>query len=212
MKDTLIKKDINKTKVVFAGCSEGTGLGGNINQSWPGIVYDNIKDSMNLDGFYNISVDNFGFQKIIMNCLSYVKEYGSPDIFIVLFPDVPRVTKWLNDGYTVDWHNPYLLDVPENLESFMNSLVEFISHVHLFEEYCKAKDIKLVWSIWSNKENEIFKTIKIFKNFVEFDYSIALNELNVINKITKRDGHQGEYAHTIWAKNFIKYLIGDKND
>jgi len=201
-----------KAKVVFAGCSEGEGIGSSLESTWPGIIYNKIKNDLNLNGFYNISFDNAGFQKIFMNCMSYIKKYNAPEMFIILFPDLPRVIEWKDEHkkYYVEWYNPNQIDNSVNRTYYMNAIINFISHMHMFESYCKTNNIKLVWSIWNQLDNEIFGQLDIFANFVKFDYNLLENDIVLKQKQIRRDGHQGEYKHNIWAKNILNYM--EKNE
>ncbi len=213
--DEFLKKtDFTKNRFVFAGCSEGEGIGGNVGDSWPGITYEAIKEKLNLDGFYNLSIDNFGFQKIIMNCLLYVKEFGKPDAFIVLFPDVSRVFKWLDSekSYTIDWKDSNHLKIKDNRQLLMDSLIDFILYINMFEEYCRTNQIKLFWSTWSMLENSVLSELDMYNNFIEFNYSPeSFNWKD--NESIKRDGHQGLNAHKVWAINIINAIMDyEKNN
>jgi hypothetical protein len=207
--DDFVKKtDSKKNRFVFAGCSEGEGIGGNIEDSWTGMTYNAIKDELSLDGFYNLSIDNFGFQKIIMNCLLYVKEFGKPDAFVVLFPDVARVFKWLDseNSYTIEWKDLNHLEIKENRKLYMDSMVDFILYINMFEEYCRTNQIKLFWSTWSRLENSVLSELNFSKNFIEFNYHPDFFEYKQ-NEVIKRDGHQGLNAHKVWSTNLINAII-----
>lgn len=198
----------DKSRLVFAGCSEGEGVGGNIDESWTGMTYQEAKDLLNLDGFYNLSVDNFGFQKIILNCLLYAKKFGNPDYFVVLFPDVSRVFKWLDDEkqYTTAWEDPNHLEIKQNRELFMDSFINFIIHMNMFEEFCRTNSIKLFWSTWSRIENSAISELQMFDNFIEFDFD-SHTEHYSDQGIVKRDGHQGVNAHRLWSINITNAII-----
>jgi hypothetical protein len=196
----------SKNKIIFAGCSEGEGIGSNIEESWPYIIFNYLKNKNIVDNFYNLSVDNFGFQKIISNCLAYIDNFDSPDYIIILFPEITRQISWNKDtnSFYVEWNDVNQIHIEKNLISFLNSFINFITTMHIFEKYCIEKNIKLYWSIWSEKENYIFKKLECFKNFVPFDYSI-LNNSNLSKN--KRDGHHGAYYHNLWANNIIQHIV-----
>lgn len=206
-----------ENKMLFIGCSEGEGCGAPLASVWTNQVFNNTKHLYNAEKFYNISVDNFGYQKIFSNTLSYIHKYGKPEVIVMLFPDIARTISWNSKGgtFTVEWTNPNVLNSKSSVKHFMDSLMNFIGEMHLFEEYCKEANIKLFWSIWSSKENKIFEQLSVFKNFIPFDYSIYSNS-DLVNKQIRRDGHQGEYQHTTWATNISAYIIkselGESND
>lgn len=76
--------------VLFAGCSETEGQGGNMEDSWGHMVFEKIKDSNNVNSFYNLGRAGFGWQKIISQTQLYIKKYGKPDLMFVLLPNVGR--------------------------------------------------------------------------------------------------------------------------
>jgi hypothetical protein len=208
------KTDPEKNRFVFAGCSEGEGIGGNLADSWTGMTYELIKEKLNLDGFYNLSIDNFGFQKIIMNCLLYVKEFGKPDAFVVLFPDVARVFKWLDNqnSYTIEWKDLNHLEIKDNRKLFMDSIIDFMLYINIFEEYCRINNIKLFWSTWSRLENSVLSELDLYKDFIKFNYDPE-SFVYKNDEVIKRDGHQGLNAHKVWAINLTNAIIDyDKNN
>lgn len=199
--------DPSENRVVFAGCSEGEGLGGKLETTWPRIVFDQLNDIFKTDRYYNLSVDNFGYQKIISNCLAYIDKYGAPKYLVVLFPDIARTVSWHTGikTYSVEWTNPNELGSDLNMKRFMDALIGFIGYMHMFERYCQDKGTQLVWSTWSHLENGLISDLAVFNNFVTFDYSIVTDP-ELRTKMVKRDGHQGEYQHMTWAINIINYI------
>lgn len=196
------------SSILFVGCSEGEGIGSSLETLWSRIVFHKIKDLFDADKFLNLSVDNFGYQKIISNCISYINNYELPKAIVILFPDLTRTVTWDidNHGYTVEWTNIY--DVKEEIQvkHIMDNLMYFIGQMHLFEEYCKAKNIPLFWSTWSNLENSVIEELGVFDFFIPFDYTIYKNTELEKHQI-RRDGHQGEYYHNTWATNIYNYII-----
>lgn len=81
--------DIHKgLHILFAGCSDSEGVGGNIEDSWTYQVFKNIKVNKDISGFFSIARAGFGWQKIISNFLIYISKYGKPDIFMVMMPNI----------------------------------------------------------------------------------------------------------------------------
>jgi hypothetical protein len=193
--------------VLFSGCSEGEGIGANLDTTWTKIVFNEIKDLLNVNRFYNLSVDNFGYQKIISNSLSFLTKTHKPSAVIILFPEISRTVSWdkIKPEYTVEWTNINHISNNSDFKHIMDSFVNFIGLMHVFEAYCDSNDIKLFWSTWSQTENNVIRDINVFKNFVPFDYSIYKNT-DLERKQTRRDGHQGEYHHRLWATNIQKSI------
>lgn len=194
--------DNNENKILLIGCSEGEGLGDTLDKSWPKQVFDSIKNLYNAEKFYNISVDNFGYQKIISNCMAWINHYGNPKAIVLLFPEITRTVSWdtTNKDYTVKWSNGGNIETDEEIQHLMDSMINFIGLMHVFEKLCETNDIDLYWSTWSSNENLIFTELNIFNNFIRFDYGIY-NNSPLRDEQIKRDGHQGNYHHSIWSSN-----------
>jgi len=187
--------------IVFAGCSEGEGIGGNIEDSWPRIVYDNLNINNSLDGFFNLSCDNFGYHKIINNCIYYINNYGKPGSIVMLLPDISRSYIWNSESkeYVQDWINTKRKMSEKEEDRLMSHLVNFIPTMLLFEQYCKSNNIKLYWSTICDHDLEIFKSINIFNNFINMNY----DKYPILSDFEKRDGHNGRGYHLSWANNFL---------
>lgn len=205
-------KDHSGKHVLFAGCSEGEGIAADLDTVWNKIVYDHLNSDNEYSGFFNVSIDNFGFHKIIFNVINYINKYGKPDELIILFPEVCRVNEWMTNEntYMQNWANSFNLVTDIEKKKFMDALINFIPFMKLFESYCKDNNIKLLWSTWSSLEGRVYSELSTFKNFFEINYSVdtVFNSTNKPdqNKQIRRDGHQGEYYHKIWAQNFINRM------
>lgn len=191
----------SESTVVFAGCSEGEGIGGNINDTWPKIIYDNLNIDNQLGGFFNLSCDNFGYHKIINNCIYYINNYGKPGSIVILFPDMSRSYIWNSESneYVQDWINTKKKMSLEEKNRIMQHLINFTQTILLFEEYCNSNNIKLYWSTLCDHDLELFKSLNVFKNFVNMDYE----KYPVMSDFERRDGHHGTGYHLSWAKNFL---------
>jgi hypothetical protein len=196
----------NGKHLLFSGCSEGEGIASPLNTMWNKIVYDSLNKENKYSGFFNVAIDNFGFHKVIFNIINYITKYGKPDEIFLLMPDVCRLNQWdsQNNNYHQIWVNPDKLTTKKDQENFMNAIIDFIPFMKLFESYCNSNKIKLKWSTWSYLDGKVFSMINTFKYFFEMDYSLETNVDK--SKKTRRDGHQGEYYHSIWAQNFIRNM------
>jgi hypothetical protein len=198
----------DENKILFLGCSEGEGLGGTLDQSWPKQVFDSIKHLYGAEKFYNLSVDNFGYQKILANCFAYIEKYGNPQAIVILFPETSRTVSWdpERSEYTVKWSNTNNIETKEEESHIMDSLINFIQSMHMFEHFCKTNNIDLFWSVWDWNQNLILTELKVFNNFITIDYGIYVRT-PLVEKIIKRDGHQGEYHHQTWSSNISRHII-----
>ena len=222
-------KEHNGLHVLFSGCSETEGSGGNLEDLWSWMLYQKLLESHSLSGFYNISRAGWGWQSIVSNLIQYIGEYGSPDYLFIMFPNIGRNIKWVKTDskdqeiYHQEMVIPYsskseedpLSRKPITIEFQRNILVNNILIIKLFEEYCRSKNIKLYWSIWDQLDQKNYESLNVFNNFIkvdetlesfinnnfeEFEFSIKKKE----NWLRKRDGHHGYLPHFIWYKNFLK--------
>lgn len=205
------KTDHDKKHLLFSGCSEGEGIAADLKTVWNKIVYNHLNMNNEYSGFFNVAIDNFGFHKIVFNIINYISKYGKPDEIIILFPEVCRVNEWnsKDNFYFQNWSNSNNLSSLHDQKIFMDALINFIPFMKLFESYCESNNIKLLWSTWSQLESDIYKSLNTFKYFLPMDYSLNAN-LDTSKQI-RRDGHQGEYYHRLWAQNFIKRINDERN-
>lgn len=205
------KTDHDKKHLLFSGCSEGEGIAADLETVWNKIVYNHLNVDNEYSGFFNVAIDNFGFHKIVFNIINYISKYGKPDEIIILFPEVCRVNEWnsKDNFYFQNWSNSNNLSSLHDQKIFMDALINFIPFMKLFESYCESNNIKLLWSTWSQLESDIYKSLNTFKYFLPMDYSLNAN-LDTSKQI-RRDGHQGEYYHRLWAQNFIKRINDERN-
>lgn len=220
--------------ILFAGCSETEGSGGNLDALWAWITYNKISEKDKLSGFYNIGRAGWGWQIIISNVLEYIKSYGSPDYLFIMFPNIGRNIKWLKrddnefEIYYQEMLLPYLtnsnddiLKRPVTTVDFQRKiLVDFILIIKLFEEYCNFNNINLYWSTWDKLDHDNYLNLNIFNNFVEMEDNMEnflINRPEYFEKIKKqrtdwirkRDGHQGYLPHLLWANNFLTNMSFD---
>jgi hypothetical protein len=221
-------QDHDGMHIVFAGCSETEGQGGNIEDSWGHILFKQVKKTNSVDGFYNLGKSGFGWQKVISQTQLYIKKYGKPDLLFVLLPNVGRLIGWSNKRNSWTYKQQYpnigreqFSDSPEKNENdefaptlqspeeYKKTFMDFAFGWRLFEDFCSVSEIKLVWGSWEPIDNYNFDKLKIFNNFVSL--SEAETDLPALvekyresmklrsNDLEKRDGHHGRIFHEYWA-------------
>lgn len=220
--------------ILFSGCSETEGMGGNIEEAWSKILYDKISKNEKCSGFFNIARSGWGYQRIINNCLTYFKKYGYPDTLFVLLPNSDRNFYYDQDDKC--WR--YLIRVPETYSNFQKNLdlteeerkkhkrstpteylenfVKFLYSWKLFCNFCNEKNIKLIFSTWDPQDNANFNKLNIFDNYFTLNIEKNIDDFLIEyyknnekhkNDISKRDGHRGIAVHHYWAQQFYeKYL------
>lgn len=216
--------------VLFAGCSETEGQGGNMEDSWGHMVFEKIKDSNNVNSFYNLGRAGFGWQKIISQTQLYIKKYGKPDLMFVLLPNVGRFVNWSNANN--DWYyqqqyprfgNNKMLDSVRDIvddpyipteqspAEYRKIFIDFTLAWRLFEDFCNAAGIKLVWATWEPIDNYNFSRLNLFQNFMPLDKEDVLDHVEKFkhslviadDDLNKRDGHHGRMFHRFWADSFV---------
>jgi hypothetical protein len=217
------KKDHKGFHILFAGCSQTEGVGGNIEDIWTNFLYNKIKASNNVCGFYSIARAGYGWQKIISNFLVYIKKYGKPDFLFILLPNVGRMYEWENGSnswtYKQKYPNVFIDTIKEkneigfSEEDYNKCLIDFKISWTLFEEFCKANNIKMLWSTWDQLDNDNFKIMGTGENYLEitdqekmnkyFENYISKNKLKV-DDLNRRDDHYGTLYNRYWADIFYK--------
>lgn len=226
----------NGEHVLFSGCSETEGVGGNLDSNWAHIMYTELMKKTKLSGFFNLSRAGWGHEIIIANILEYIREYGKPDKIYILLPNIARKYEWQGkdkneEVYDHTIKTPYCSTEPDTflahgkirkkqtLEEQRSDIVRFIILLKMFEDYCSSNSIKLVWSSWDESDAENYKNLNVFKNFVllpdKAEIILESKTLTVSKdiektKFRKRDWHHGYIYHYMWAQRFLSIL--DTND
>jgi hypothetical protein len=211
----------NSTKILFAGCSNTYGEALPIDFIWPTLlknkmysVYDDLDD-------YNIAYPAASIHSIIRNIIFFIKEFGKPDYLFVMFPVMSRDLSYSsknNDFVNGLIWNEYLSCDKTTQQKFNLSYIEEDSillsttFLYMLEEFCKNSNIKLVWSTWKERDQDLFKDLN-FKNFILLnikDNSINTNELPYWD-IAQDGYHPGTSWSTQVADTYFDWVINEKN-
>lgn len=222
----------NGEHILFSGCSETEGVGGNLDSNWAHIAYTELVKNNKLSGFFNLSRAGWGHETIIMNIMQYIKEYGKPDKIYMLFPNIARKYEWEQSYEDEEWYThklktPYWSPHPDEiylfgeirkkqtLEEHRSDIIRFTILLKMFEEYCSSNNIKLQWSSWDQEDAENYKNLNVFKNFVllpdkaeiilESRY-LSVDSETEKTKFRKRDWHHGYLYHYLWAQRFLSVV------
>ncbi len=218
-------KTHNGTHILFAGCSQSEGVGGNIEDVWTNLLYNKIKNNNLVSGFYSIARAGYGWQKIISNLLIYIKKYGKPNFLFILLPNVGRFYEWDNNidqwVYKQKYANIFIDHLEEKKEigfsekEYARSLIDFKISWNLFEEFCKINNINMLWSTWDELDNVNYKTIGVGNNYIEiadqdkmqlyFEEYLKNNKLKD-DDMNRRDDHYGTLYNRYWSDNFYKAI------
>lgn len=216
----------NGKHILFAGCSETEGQGGNIEDAWGNILYNKIKENKQLSGYYSIGKAGYGWQKVISQLRIYISRYGKPDMLFVLLPNMGRSIEWSEEESV--WHAkqeypnfwpggvpPFNEDmyISQQLpDKYKKVFLDFVISWRLFEDFCLASGIKMVWGTWQAIDNYNFDKLNLFDNFVPLYEDRMLENIDHYRegaKVTtrdmkKRDGHHGRLFHEYWADQMLK--------
>lgn len=221
------KKNHDGKHILFSGCSETEGVGGNIEDSWAHILYTKISKEEKCSGFFNLAKSGWGWSRIIINALIYFKKYGYPDTYFILLPNHQRKFYYKDNmkelDNTPDWtywqtypiYYSYkskatiqkISDPKEYFEDFMFFLINWKT----FAELCNSNNVKLIFSTWDNLDSENLKPGP-FPEFIELNleesdkYFKQYYQNNPVKKDDhkKRDGHSGRIFHYFWSEKFYE--------
>lgn len=236
------KKHHEGLHILFAGCSNTEGVGSKIDNVWTKIVYDELSKDYNLSGFFSLGKGGYGWQKIMSAVFKYCKEYAKPDVLLINHPNILRNYYWIQSEnqwrYTQQF--PYASErtsqdkiIKENRESRggdLFTLLDLSPYPTLYEErqafpiwatawfsfieFCKASDIKIVWTMWDDPEAANVENSKLFQDTF-FRVREANQEFIAKHRpdgkfkegdIYARDGHPGYLTNLCWAEDFLKVI------
>lgn len=237
------RKDHDGLHVLFAGCSNTEGVGSKIDNVWTKIVYDELSKEYSLSGFFSLGKGGYGWQKILSAVFKYCKEYGKPDLLLINHPNILRNYYWIeSEGqwrYTQQF--PYSSErsdqdkiIKQNRDSRGSgdpfTELDLNPYPTLYEErqafpiwatawfafveFCKASDIKIVWTMWDDPEAVNVENSKLFEDTF-FRISEANEEFIEKHRpdgkfkegdMSARDGHPGYLTNLVWAEGFLKTI------
>jgi hypothetical protein len=182
-----------KTELLFAGCSETFGMGGPLEDCWAYM----LNNELSLKNYFNLGQPGLGYQAIIYNILSYIKEYGPPKVLFVLFPNIEReiihyypftVQKKFN-RYKFNKNEPQIyynmpfppvsetnyLKIPKKIKDDKNTykkkLFSFYQTVLMFEEIMSLNNINFSWTTSTTEDMYNFNQINKFNNFINYSFN-----------------------------------------
>ena len=211
----------NQNDIVYSGCSFTFGVGVPYQSTWAYMLNESLKQN----NFYNLAVSGGSFESIIFDIYAYIKKFGKPKAFIVLFPPPIRIMFMQKDKNIriIPFRVIHMKDedekkfFKENKDSFNYDLwvIKFYHMITALELYLESIGVEFIWGCWDLYVNKIFSKTSGLKNFINIDgddaYNIKLkilqNEIdysNYVNKywINARDTHPSVREHFIYYKIF----------
>lgn len=221
--------------ILFGGCSETEGVGGNIEDAWSHMLYSKISQEKKCSGFFNLAKSGWGWNRIIINSLIYFNKYGTPDYYFILLPNNQRKFFFYEnaDSLTEKWkynqkYPSYYTNKSDKLSELNSSgpaeyqqdFITFLISWKLFANFCENKNIKLFFACWDHQDSINIKRIELFNNYIHIDYSGIMdhtkkyysNKPKKKDDLVKRDGHNGRVMHDFWCNLFYEKYKGVDNN
>ena len=164
-----------KYHVVFGGCSETEGVGGNLNELWAYKLYLELKEKYDIGGYYSLARSGNGWHKIALSLMTYVEKYGKPTHFFVMLPNIGRNFYWdkenkiwkysqkyVHRGFPrlfIQGEDPKKIHMPHpeedlfDIDEHKRQYIEFAVGWKMLIAYCKSNNIKILYSTWWYDEN-----------------------------------------------------------
>jgi len=235
-------KEHDGKHILFAGCSNTFGEGIEYEKAWAHRMYQKIKETEKLSGYFNLGVCGASIFEILVNLNRYIQKYSFPDVIFLLLPEIERDIRYFNSPRV----------------SLTSIICELYSE---FELLCKTNNTKLFATSWLNLDEELFaakystqekffqiKTVNnvylkdtfyeniagvnpyeqirqleknslTFKTLSEkdisqdmYEYSLQNKENNNIFVAADVGKHHGEAFHYAWFKYFYERYENEKNN
>lgn len=203
------KTDHQGLHILFNGCSETFGEASPIEDNWSYRVYNKITENYDASGYYNIAKPGASWEDIILNSHHYINSYGSPDLLIMLMPNLPRNYSFNIDKeeWEIDFKGIEDKNQKEYFYLYSDLFVSKITSLYNFIKYCESINTKVLWSTWSFPENKDILQTKLFDDsFIEIK-TFKVNTIpDKLDKyaIERRDKlHRGNMFHEYIANNFL---------
>lgn len=203
------KKNHDGLHIVFGGCSNTEGVGSSEDKMWSHMLYNKIKEKNLTSGYYNLGKSGHGWHKVIHQFRVYVKNYGAPDYFFILLPNLMRSYHWDDKNRSWFYWQSICFDeneLPPNIKNFMKEqksmddiinsklyvadLNYFLQTIPVFLlfwlnfiDYCNAIGTKIIWSTWDTNLN-----LNVINSNMFNDSFIETEVLDLKHIKKKRDG------------------------
>ena len=197
--DHFTKPNPEKHNVLAAGCSFTFGHGLPEEKTWPKIFEKLAIDEKNNLKITNLGSPGVSISSVINNIMSFIKIYGTPQTILALFPPISRGVVFHPEtkeyqAYSPNIRhlenkkrNPYYFFKTKNYV-FEDSLYSAVAEIRLFEEFCNAAGINLIWSTWLMSDLMIYKEL-------DFSYFVSNQDFNFdSDREEKQPGEYSEYS------------------
>ena len=194
------KLSSSKKNILFTGCSNTFGAALPEELRWSSI----FSKKMDVNE-YNVATYGAGIDLSIKNAMGFINLFGKPDAVIMLLPDMARQTVYSDFAKTYIKASPLWSHLEDkNVDPALKDFTIGYKHqnlwfynttlINMFEEFCNASGIKLIWSTWSSADLNVYNRLK-FKNLLNKN----------LNMVRWQEPKAGTYAQSYENKKHYPY-------
>ena len=213
-------EDINKnyTSILYSGCSFSYGTAMPEDMIWSSLLNKKI-NSDNIQHF-NLSVEGGSVFLTIKNLMTFIRNYGRPNYIFIVMPPIERSIKFDRDNkrfYNVlrTSTNYFEDDFPKVYFNYIKNdkpeddVMLAVQYIKMFEDYCNASGIKLVWTFWHVEDKKIYESIK-FDNLIFNDICTNLfpniDDVNIESQPLWNKAEDDLHPGLFWHQNIANYF------
>lgn len=188
---------------------------------YPDMVYHKLNKEYDI---YNIGYNGSSIQQVVKNTMAFIRKYGNPSFIFLLMPIANRSIFFDNDKkifhtafHSIEWvYENENLSLKERKRFFNGfnleeNILKSIDLIYMLEEICEHRNIKLIWSTYS-EESELYEKCN-FKNFISINEKIDNSKLNFNGldywEIAKDNNHPGSRYHDSLSDIIVKAILSD---
>lgn len=199
------------------------------------MLYDKIKKTENVSGYYNLGTPGTGVFDIVFNIFKYIKKYGNPDVIFIDLPDLYRFYA-LIDKTTWEWpdkiegnelnfmrnnffHASYKSNSTIKPSFVVEKYIYIYQYLSMLETYCKNNNIKLFLFSYIGALEHFFGMTDIDRYYqlksskidqLVYNYH-EQNKDDEFYLVARDNAHPGTGQHYAWAELIHEIYLGDKD-
>jgi hypothetical protein len=213
--------NIKDTNILCAGDSFTFGDSLPLECVWPSILQKTLKDKGSNVEIYNVGSNGQSIRQMIKNSMGFVRKYGKPNYIIMLTSPTTRdiIFDKKNQEFIYAMYEENWVKLGNNksrearlrfyygLDEY-ESLFKAIDLLFLFEDFCAASGIKLIWSTYeariqqSQFDNAGFNNFFIFQDPDKDRYNHDLSYW----EIAADNNHPGSKWHYNFAQEILDQM------
>jgi hypothetical protein len=232
--ETLKESNLN---VLISGCSYTYGQGVFQENSWVELFSKSIGlTSSKPVKMYNLGIMGASIYLIIKNLMAFIRKYGAPDQIYLLLPPYSRKLIY-DEAYdnfksvVMNKHQYKELVHKKNasIKRFYDSYCEEDSLLFattlmgIFENFCEAKNIDLIWTSYGTIANDdVYSAsgFKFYKQYVAPESELYANNKTFLHLIPENKdgiphweiGADGDHPGAAWHQDIAKMFFDFKNE